>query len=119
MAGFLVIVIEAPCCCLFIDFVQNISDWVEKRPYWNRAAFYVAGSRQDMAAMASPPATTPQADHHTTLMEDPDGLSRRNAHQRSSFYIALSVVSSLDQHAVFTGQQRSTFQFYRAPRVRQ
>nr|CAD7260117.1 unnamed protein product [Timema shepardi] len=42
MAGFLVIVIEAPCCCLFIDFVQNISDWVEKRPYWNRAAFYVA-----------------------------------------------------------------------------
>uniref|UniRef100_A0A1B6CZ35 Calcium channel flower n=1 Tax=Clastoptera arizonana TaxID=38151 RepID=A0A1B6CZ35_9HEMI len=41
VAGFSVIVIEAPCCCMFIDFVQNISDWVEKRPYWNRAAFYI------------------------------------------------------------------------------
>ncbi|XP_063229896.1 calcium channel flower [Bacillus rossius redtenbacheri] len=41
VAGFLVIIIEAPCCCLFIDFVQNLSDWVERRPYWNRAAFYV------------------------------------------------------------------------------
>ncbi|XP_023701903.1 calcium channel flower isoform X1 [Cryptotermes secundus] len=40
IAGAVVIMIEAPCCCLFIDFVQNISDWVEKRPYWNRAAFY-------------------------------------------------------------------------------
>ncbi|KAL6262485.1 calcium channel flower isoform X1 [Pogonomyrmex barbatus] len=40
IAGFLVIMIEAPCCCLFIDFVQNFSDWVEKRPYWNRAAVY-------------------------------------------------------------------------------
>lgn len=41
LAGFIVIVIEAPCCCLFVDFVQNISDWVEKRPYWNRGLFYV------------------------------------------------------------------------------
>ncbi|XP_049832257.1 calcium channel flower isoform X1 [Schistocerca gregaria] len=40
LAGFLVIVVEAPCCCMFLDFVQNISDWVEKRPYWNRGAFY-------------------------------------------------------------------------------
>lgn len=40
VAGATVIMIEAPCCCLFVDFVQNISDWVEKRPYWNRAAFY-------------------------------------------------------------------------------
>ncbi|PSN42799.1 Calcium channel flower [Blattella germanica] len=109
LAGALVIVIEAPCCCLFIDFVQNFSDWVEKRPYWNRGALYCGiaipaifmcpglgsifgsglifttgviyglmalgkkGTRQDMAAMASPPqASTPQADHNTTLMEDPD-----------------------------------------------
>ncbi|XP_021914171.1 calcium channel flower isoform X2 [Zootermopsis nevadensis] len=108
MAGAVVIMIEAPCCCLFIDFVQNASDWVEKRPYWNRAAFYCLialpsvflcrelqsifgsglifttgviyglmslgrkGSRQDMTAAASPPASTPQADHNTTLMEDPD-----------------------------------------------
>ncbi|XP_017789738.1 PREDICTED: calcium channel flower [Habropoda laboriosa] len=40
VAGFIVVMIEAPCCCLFIDFVQNLSDWVEKRPYWNRAAAY-------------------------------------------------------------------------------
>jgi len=40
VAGFLVIVIEAPCCCMFIDFVQTLSDWVDKRPYWNRAVFY-------------------------------------------------------------------------------
>ncbi|XP_054013750.1 calcium channel flower isoform X2 [Hylaeus anthracinus] len=40
VAGFIVIMIEAPCCCLFIDFVQNLSDSVEKRPYWNRAAAY-------------------------------------------------------------------------------
>ncbi|KAJ9599794.1 hypothetical protein L9F63_026361 [Diploptera punctata] len=40
LAGAFVIVIEAPCCCLFIDFVQNFSDMIEKRPYWNRAALY-------------------------------------------------------------------------------
>lgn len=40
VAGFIVATIEAPCCCLFIDYVQNLSDWVEKRPYWNRAAGY-------------------------------------------------------------------------------
>ncbi|KAK9305914.1 hypothetical protein QLX08_003272 [Tetragonisca angustula] len=40
VAGFIVATIEAPCCCLFIDYVQNFSDWVEKRPYWNRAAGY-------------------------------------------------------------------------------
>ncbi|KAK0092908.1 hypothetical protein PV326_000357 [Microctonus aethiopoides] len=40
VGGFLVVTIEAPCCCMFIDFVQNLSDWVERRPYWNRAAGY-------------------------------------------------------------------------------
>ncbi|XP_043252074.1 calcium channel flower isoform X1 [Colletes gigas] len=40
VAGFIVIMIEAPCCCLFIDFVQNLSDWAESRPYWYRAAVY-------------------------------------------------------------------------------
>ncbi|XP_044739316.1 calcium channel flower isoform X2 [Chrysoperla carnea] len=122
LAGFLVIVCEAPCCCLFIDFVQQISDFVDKRPNWNKAVLYMGiaippimfcpglgsifgsglifgtgviygmialgrkGSRQDMAAMASPGALSPTGgvggvpgDHHTTLMEDPDGFSRRNA----------------------------------------
>ncbi|XP_034945380.1 calcium channel flower isoform X1 [Chelonus insularis] len=40
VAGFLVVTVEAPCCCMFIDFVQNLSDWVERRPHWNRAAGY-------------------------------------------------------------------------------
>lgn len=40
VAGFLVITIEAPCCCMFIDFVQSFSNMVDKRPYWNRAAAY-------------------------------------------------------------------------------
>lgn len=40
VAGFIVVMIEAPCCCLFVDFVQNLSDTVEKKPYWQRAAAY-------------------------------------------------------------------------------
>ncbi|XP_035722836.1 calcium channel flower-like isoform X1 [Vespa mandarinia] len=40
LAGFIVLMIEAPCCCMFIDFVQNLSDMVESKPYWNRAAAY-------------------------------------------------------------------------------
>ncbi|XP_045761671.1 calcium channel flower isoform X1 [Maniola jurtina] len=41
LAGFLVIVCEAPCCCFFIDYVQVLSDKVESRPYWNKAALYM------------------------------------------------------------------------------
>ncbi|KAK9509834.1 hypothetical protein O3M35_004738 [Rhynocoris fuscipes] len=118
VAGFTVIVIEAPCCCLFIDFVQTLSEWVDKRPYWNRAAFYCGiaipsfllcigassffgsglifatgviygmmslgkkGSREDMAAMASPTGVVTHGGptggtaygppQDATLMEDPD-----------------------------------------------
>ncbi|XP_065163444.1 calcium channel flower isoform X2 [Atheta coriaria] len=118
LAGFIVVCCEAPCCCMFIDHVQRLSEKVEARPYWNKAAAYVGlaipaiilcpglasifgsgmifgtgviygmmslgkkGSREDMAAMASPQmATSPTgmgggmgaaSDHHTTLMEDPD-----------------------------------------------
>ncbi|XP_014279161.1 calcium channel flower isoform X3 [Halyomorpha halys] len=42
IAGFVVIVIEAPCCCFFIDFVHTFSDWADKRPFWHRAVFYVS-----------------------------------------------------------------------------
>ncbi|XP_046961132.1 calcium channel flower isoform X1 [Vanessa cardui] len=41
LAGFIVIVCEAPCCCFFIDYVQTLSDRVETRPYWNKAALYI------------------------------------------------------------------------------
>ncbi|KAJ3632870.1 hypothetical protein MTP99_009853 [Tenebrio molitor] len=41
IAGFLVICCEAPCCCMFVDHVQRVSDWVDRRPYWNRALGYV------------------------------------------------------------------------------
>ncbi|XP_044266686.1 calcium channel flower isoform X1 [Tribolium madens] len=41
VAAFMVICCEAPCCCMFVDHVQRFSDWVERRPYWNRALGYV------------------------------------------------------------------------------
>lgn len=40
LTGFMVIMVEAPCCCMFIDFVQKVSDLADSRPYWNRAALY-------------------------------------------------------------------------------
>ncbi|XP_034235118.1 calcium channel flower isoform X3 [Thrips palmi] len=109
LAGFITIVIEAPCCCMFLDFVQNISNFMEQRPYYYRGGLYIAialpavvlcanlstifgsglifgtgviygmmslgkkGSRQDMAAMASPTGSAPlPVDQKSTLMEDPD-----------------------------------------------
>jgi len=58
LAGFLVIVVEAPFCCMFLgepqsdwtrmcdepllDFVQQISAAAEGRPVWQKAAFYLA-----------------------------------------------------------------------------
>ncbi|XP_026677394.1 calcium channel flower [Diaphorina citri] len=41
LTGFLVLMIEAPCCCMFIDQVQMVSDIVDKRPVWNKAALYI------------------------------------------------------------------------------
>lgn len=38
--GFIVLAIEAPFCCMFIDHVQVLSSKVEERPLWNRAAVY-------------------------------------------------------------------------------
>lgn len=40
VGGFAIIVIEAPCCCFFVDYVQTLSDFMEKRPYWNKAVLY-------------------------------------------------------------------------------
>ncbi|KAK7580319.1 hypothetical protein V9T40_000948 [Parthenolecanium corni] len=44
LLAFTVIIAEAPCCCMFVDYVQEASNWVEKRPYWHRAAYYTIGS---------------------------------------------------------------------------
>ncbi|XP_012548412.1 calcium channel flower isoform X1 [Bombyx mori] len=41
LAGFIVIVCEAPCCCFFIDYVGTLSQKMETRPYWNKAAMYL------------------------------------------------------------------------------
>jgi len=38
--GFVVLAIEAPFCCMFIDHVQTLSSKVESRPLWNKAALY-------------------------------------------------------------------------------
>ncbi|XP_040583023.1 calcium channel flower isoform X3 [Lepeophtheirus salmonis] len=40
-SGFLVILIEAPFCCMFLDFVQKFSSLVENRPVWQKAALYL------------------------------------------------------------------------------
>ncbi|XP_055694742.1 calcium channel flower isoform X1 [Lutzomyia longipalpis] len=108
-AGMLVMVIEAPCCCMFIDFVQKIADLADSKPYYYRAAVYCViaippiamcpglgslfgcglifgtgviygmmslgkkGSRQDMAAIASPnamsPGQGPTLDQRASLQE--------------------------------------------------
>lgn len=41
LASFIVIVIEAPCCCFFIEYVQQLSTWADSKPYWQKAAFYL------------------------------------------------------------------------------
>ncbi|CAB3372083.1 Hypothetical predicted protein [Cloeon dipterum] len=40
IAGIVAIAIEAPCCCMFIEHIQTLSNFMENRPYWNRAALY-------------------------------------------------------------------------------
>lgn len=40
VAGFVVLAIEAPCCFIFIDYVQQAAEKADQRPYWNRAALY-------------------------------------------------------------------------------
>lgn len=40
-AGFIMIVIEAPFCCMFLDFVASFAEMVERRPPWQKTALYV------------------------------------------------------------------------------
>lgn len=41
VGGFIMLCCEAPCCCMFIDYVQSMSEYVDKRPHWNKALAYV------------------------------------------------------------------------------
>jgi hypothetical protein len=38
--GFLLVTLEAPCCCIFLDFIERISHFSETRPYWQKALLY-------------------------------------------------------------------------------
>ncbi|KAF7273104.1 hypothetical protein GWI33_014164 [Rhynchophorus ferrugineus] len=40
LASVLMLCVEAPCCCMFLDHVQRLSDFIDNRPYWNRALAY-------------------------------------------------------------------------------
>jgi len=41
LAGCVVILIEAPFMCMFLDFVQSFSQRVDGRPVWQKAALYL------------------------------------------------------------------------------
>jgi len=40
-AGFIIIVIEAPFCCMCLDFVKSFSELVDSRPPWQKTALYI------------------------------------------------------------------------------
>jgi len=40
-AGFIVIVIEAPFCCMFLDFVESFARLMEDRPAWQKMVLYL------------------------------------------------------------------------------
>lgn len=42
LVGIVVMAVEAPMCCMFVDFAQSFAKMIESRPYWNRAAAYCA-----------------------------------------------------------------------------
>ncbi|XP_041368560.1 calcium channel flower-like [Gigantopelta aegis] len=40
LLGFFVVLLEAPCCCAFLDFIQPITRFSERRPYYQKALLY-------------------------------------------------------------------------------
>ena len=40
VCGFLIIALEAPFCCMFIDFIERIAQFSEGRSYWQKAGLY-------------------------------------------------------------------------------
>ncbi|CAL8143614.1 unnamed protein product [Orchesella dallaii] len=41
LCGFLVVTIESPCCCVFVEHVNKVTEIVERKPMWMKAAAYV------------------------------------------------------------------------------
>ncbi|XP_071491437.1 calcium channel flower homolog [Diadema antillarum] len=41
LLGFLVILLEAPFCCQFLEITDAVSKWSERRPAWQKAIFYL------------------------------------------------------------------------------
>ncbi|XP_040583024.1 calcium channel flower isoform X4 [Lepeophtheirus salmonis] len=69
-SGFLVILIEAPFCCMFLDFVQKFSSLVENRPVWQKAALYLVASLEEMQSKVSESTVAgPSSDHPPTYNE--------------------------------------------------
>jgi len=40
-AGFIVAIMEAPCCCMFVDFAHQFGAWADQRSYWQKGAVYL------------------------------------------------------------------------------
>jgi len=38
--GFLIIALEAPFCCMFVDFIEKLANFSESRAFWQKAALY-------------------------------------------------------------------------------
>ena len=39
-SGALSIALEAPFCCMFVDFIERIAAFSESRKYWHKAALF-------------------------------------------------------------------------------
>ncbi|MCP9265189.1 hypothetical protein DINM_020425 [Dirofilaria immitis] len=57
--GILTVALEAPFCCMFIDFIEKIAMFSESRKYWQKAALYCThslwflgiGQKADLSSM--------------------------------------------------------------------
>ncbi|XP_025208602.1 calcium channel flower isoform X1 [Melanaphis sacchari] len=54
LLGILLIALEAPFLCVFIDYMQKVSDVAENKPYWTRAIVYVGLSLVPMLLCFGP-----------------------------------------------------------------
>lgn len=42
--GFMAVIFEGPCCCPFLDFINEIGKFSDARPHWQKAVFYTLTS---------------------------------------------------------------------------